>query len=125
MGVALIDFMLMNDDLPSFLEALNEIKLIGEDELALESVSDNLFKSIGRRLRLNKGLRPLLEFIKALEKKPEIAVLIHNYSYAPENMLNDQPPFLLNFDPRNYEHVMVLSKINKLNRYLGVDTPFT
>lgn len=33
--------------------------------------------------------------------------------------------FILDFEPMNYEHVMVLSKLNKLITTIGVDTKFT
>lgn len=125
MGCAMMDFLLMSDDLPSVLEAMNEINILGEEDENLESFSENLFKNIGKHLRKNKDLKPLLEFIKALDKKPEVGSLILNYSFAPENILNEQPPFLTNFEPLNYEHVMVLSKLNKLITKLKIDTPFT
>lgn len=94
MGNTLMDFLLMEDDLPSVLEAMNELNLIGEDDLNIEHISENLFKNIGRHLRNNSGLKKVIEFIKALHKKPEIGVLIQNYSYSPENMLAEEPPFL-------------------------------
>lgn len=92
--MAMMDFLLSEDQLGSVLEALNDLNLLEEDELNLESFATNLFKNIGRHFRHNHNLKALGEFIKALDKKPEIAVLIQNYSYAPENMMSDTPPFL-------------------------------
>ena len=42
-----MDFLLVTDDLSGVLEAMQEIKLVGEDELNLETFSSNLFLNIG------------------------------------------------------------------------------
>ncbi|CAK87020.1 unnamed protein product (macronuclear) [Paramecium tetraurelia] len=124
-GDCLMDFLLVTDDLSGVLEAMQEIKLLGEDELNLENFSNNLFQLIGQHLRKNTNLKAIISFIKALEKKPEVAILIQNYSYASENVLTKQPPFLQYFNPRNYEHVMVLGKLNKMIELFKIDTKFT
>ena len=45
-------------------------------------------------MRKNINLKSTIDFIKALEKKPEVGLLIFNYSYASENVLSATPPFL-------------------------------
>lgn len=45
-------------------------------------------------MRKNVNLKSTIDFIKGLEKKPEVGILVLNYSYAPENMLSATPPFL-------------------------------
>lgn len=65
-----------------------------EEELNLESISENLFKIIGKKVRRNHQLAAVKEFVIALDKKPELARLFYNYSYAPENYVNDIPPFI-------------------------------
>ncbi|CAD8167982.1 unnamed protein product [Paramecium octaurelia] len=124
-GDCLMDFLLVTDDLAGVLEAMQEIKLLGEDELNLENFSNNLFQLIGQHLRKNTNLKAIISFIKALEKKPEVAILIQNYSYASENVLTNQPPFLQYFNPKNYEHVMVLGKLNKMVELFKIETKFT
>ncbi|CAD8088902.1 unnamed protein product [Paramecium sonneborni] len=124
-GDCLMDFLLVTDDLPGVLEAMQELKIIGEEDMNLESFSNNIFQNIGQHLRKNTNLKSVIQFIKALEKKPEVALLIQNYSYASENILSNTPPFLQNFDPKNYEHVMVLSKLNKMIEKFQINTKFT
>ncbi|CAD8157739.1 unnamed protein product [Paramecium pentaurelia] len=124
-GDCLMDFLLVTDDLTGVLEAMQEIKLIGEDELNLESFSNNLFQQIGLHLRKNINLKVIIQFIKALEKKPEVAILIQNYSFASENILTNNPPFLQNFDAKNYEHIMVFGKLNKMFENFNIDSKFT
>ncbi|CAD8115387.1 unnamed protein product [Paramecium primaurelia] len=124
-GDNLMDFLILNDDLLGILEAIQEIKFLGEEELNLEGFSNNLFQLIGQHLRKNTKLKSIIYFIKALEKKPEIGILIQNYSYATENILSNKPPFLNNFNPKNYEHIMVLGKLNKMIQKFQIDTKFT
>ncbi|CAD8186102.1 unnamed protein product [Paramecium octaurelia] len=124
-GDCLMDFLLVTDDLAGVLEAMQELKIVGEEDQNLESFSNNLFQNIGQHLRKNTNLKSVVQFILALEKKPEVALLIQNYSYAPENVLSNTPPFLQNFDPKNYEHVMVLSKLNKMIQNFKINTKFT
>ncbi|CAK83003.1 unnamed protein product (macronuclear) [Paramecium tetraurelia] len=124
-GDCLMDFLLVTDDLAGVLEAMQELKIVGEEDQNLESFSNNLFQNIGQHLRKNTNLKSVIQFILALEKKPEVALLIQNYSYAPENVLSNTPPFLQNFDPKNYEHVMVLSKLNKMIQNFKINTKFT